>query len=123
MHELLTLAITFVTLFMTTVLRSYQNKNIAGGHKRLAFIFGTLMCGCELTVFALVTATQNYVLITLSAFGAGSGWVAGMVLHDRMMRRKLEAEKLLKKKKRNSRIRDISREEIDERLQELGLIS
>lgn len=122
MQELFTLGITFAVLFTTTVLRSTQNKNVAGGHRWMAFIFGTLMCGCELTVYKMVSDTGNYWLIALSALGAGSGWVAGMIVHDRMMRKRLEAEKLLKKKKRNSRIRELSREEIDERLRELGLL-
>lgn len=122
MHELLTLGITFAVLFTTTVLRSTQNKNVAGGHGLLAFVVGTLMCACELTVYKLVSDTNNYWLIGLSALGAGSGWVAGMLIHDLMMRRRMETEKLLKKKKRNSRIRELSREEIDDRLRELGLL-
>jgi hypothetical protein len=122
MHELLTLGITFAVLFTTTVLRSTQNKNVAGGHGWLAFVVGTLMCACELTVYKLVSDTDNYWLIGLSALGAGSGWVAGMLIHDLMMRRRMETEKLLKKKKRNSRIRELSREEIDDRLRELGLL-
>lgn len=122
MHEALTLGIAFAVLFTTTLLRSTQNKNVAGGHKWMAFVFGTLMCGCELTVFSLVAATQNYWLIGLSAFGAGTGWVAGMLLHDRMMRKKLEEQRLLKKDKRNRRIRNLSDEQIDKRLRELGLL-
>jgi uncharacterized protein YneF (UPF0154 family) len=122
MTELLLLAGTIVALFSTTLLRSVQNKNVAGNHKKMAFIFGTGMSACELLVMGLVASSQNYMFMLLGAVGSGIGWVAGMYMHDRMMRKKLEEQKRLKKKKRNNRIRTISRDEIDERLQELGII-
>lgn len=122
MQELIMLGSTIAALFTTTLLRSMQNRNVAGNHKVMAFVFGTGMSACELLVMGLVASSQNYFMMMLGAVGSGIGWVAGMFLHDRMMRKKLELQKQLKKKKRNNRIRALSREEIDERLQELGLL-
>lgn len=122
MHELLMVAGTTLALFTTTLLRGFQNKNIAGNHKRMAFIFGTGMSACELLVMGIVAATQNPMFMMLGAFGSGIGWVAGMLLHDRLMRKKMAEAKAEKKSRRLSRIRRASRDEIMKVLEEHSLI-
>lgn len=122
MHAMLMVAGTMLALFLTTLMRGIQNKNVAGGHKRMAFIFGTGMSACELLVMGLVASTQNPLLMILGAFGSGLGWVVGMVLHDRLMRKKMAVIKAEKKSRRAKRIRIASREEIHKVLEEHGLI-
>lgn len=122
MHEILMVAGTMTALFSTTLMRGLQNKSVAGGHKRLAFIFGTGMSACELLVMGLVASTQNPMLMMLGAIGSGVGWVVGMVLHDRIMRKKMATLKAEKKSRRAKRIRTASREEIIKVLEERGLI-
>lgn len=122
MHEILMVAGTMLALFSTTLMRGLQNKSVAGGHKRLAFIFGTGMSACELLVMGLVASTQNPMLMMLGALGSGIGWVVGMVLHDRIMRKKMALIKAEKKSRRAKRIRNASREEIIKVLEERGLI-
>lgn len=122
MHEILMVAGTMLALFSTTLMRGLQNKSVAGGHKRLAFVFGTGMSACELLVMGLVASTQNPMLMMLGALGSGIGWVVGMVLHDRIMRKKMAMIKAEKKSRRAKRIRTASREEIIKVLEERGLI-
>ena len=111
-----------LALFSTTLMRGLQNNSVAGGHKRLAFVFGTGMSACELLVMGLVASTQNPMLMMLGALGSGIGWVVGMVLHDRIMRKKMAMIKAEKKSRRAKRIRTASREEIIKVLEERGLI-
>lgn len=121
-HEGLALLGTMAALFSITLLRSAQNKNVAGGHKRLAFIFGTGMSACELLVMGLVASTQNPMLMMLGAIGSGIGWVAGMVLHDRIMRKKMAEAKAEKKSRRAKRIQTAAHAEIIRVLEEHNLI-
>lgn len=122
MKELLTLATTIAALFSITFLRGLQNKSVAAGHKRMAFIGGTVMSACELFVVGLVATSENTYFMLIGAVGSGIGWVAGMVLHERLMRKKMALLKAEKKSKRARRIRTASRDEINKVLEERGLI-
>jgi uncharacterized membrane protein YciS (DUF1049 family) len=109
-----------ITAFSTTFLRGFQNKNVAGGHKRLAFIFGYAMAICE--VFTIGLAVQNGMLVAaFSGLGAGMGWVVSMKVHDKIMKKRLKeieaAKKLKKRSKQEDRIRSI----IEEILKEKGV--
>lgn len=128
----------FGTMFITTFLRGTQNKNVAGGHKRLAAVFGFAMAICDIITMTLVGATAAHSAmqsgsIGLSAIpalcgGAGSaiGWVLSMVVHDRIMRRRNEAREAEKKSRKRSkqeeRIRNILRDELEE-LEDKGIIT
>lgn len=109
-----------ITAFATTFLRGFQNKNVAGGYKRLAFIFGYAMAICE--VFTIGLAVQNGMLVAaFSGLGAGLGWVVSMKVHDKIMKKRLkgieEEKKLKKRSKQEERIRHI----IEDILKEKGL--
>lgn len=121
-HEYLMVCGTMLALFATTLMRGIQNKAVAGGHKRMAFCFGTCMSACELLVMGLVASTQNPLFMMLGAVGSGAGWVAGMAVHDRLMRKRMEILRAAKKSKRARRIRNASRDEILKVLEERGLI-
>lgn len=113
---------TMLALFSTTLMRGFQNKLVAGNQKAMAFVFGSGMSACELLVMGLVASTQNPTFMVLGAVGSGAGWVAGMALHDRIMRKRLAQEKAQKKSKRARRIRNASREEMLKILEERNLI-
>lgn len=127
----------FGTMFATTFLRGFQNKNVAGGHKRMAAVFGFAMAMCDIVTISLVGAVavnaatsgdHSFGMLTAIAGGAGSaiGWVLSMVIHDRVMRRRNEArdaqKKLRKRSKQEERIRDILRDELDD-LEAKGIIT
>ena len=126
MHELLMVLGTAIVLFTTTLLRGFQNKSVAGNHKRMSFIGGTVMSACELAVMLTMSTAavknDNPYLMLLGSLGAGAGWVAGMLLHDRMMRKKLELERAAKKSRRAKRIQKAANSEIVKVLEERGLI-
>lgn len=126
MHEILLVLGTAAVLFTTTLLRGFQNKSVAGNHKRMAFSGGTIMSALELLVTMTMSIqaakSENPYIMLLGAFGAGAGWVAGMILHDRMMRKKMAEAKAEKKSRRLRRIRIASRDEIMKVLEEHNLI-
>lgn len=51
LHHLLVYAAALAAMFTTTLLRSFQNKSVAGGHKKLVFFVGGLMTAFEGLVF------------------------------------------------------------------------
>lgn len=127
----------FGTMFTTTFLRGMQNKNVAGGHKRLAAVFGFAMAMCDIVTISLVggvavaaasSGDHSFGIYTAIAGGTGSaiGWVLSMVIHDRVMRRRNEAreaeKKLRKRSKQEERIRSILRDELEE-LESNGIIT
>lgn len=114
-------AITAAALFVTTFLRGFQNKSVAAGHKRLAFIGGSLMSALDLMIMGFAGQHAGPVIM-LACIGAGFGWIAGMYLHDFVMRKRVAEAKLQKKERRKNRIERITSEMIDERLQELGIL-
>lgn len=126
MHELLMVLGTALVLFTTTLLRGFQNKSVAGNHKRMAFVGGTVMSACELLITLAMSyaaaKNDNPFLMLFGSIGAGAGWVAGMLLHDRMMKKKLELERIEKKSRRAKRIQKAANEEILRVLEEHNLI-
>jgi len=108
------------TAFVTTFLRGFQNKNVAGGFKKLSFVVGYAMAICDVLTIGIVV--KNGMSVALFAgFGAGLGWVVSMQVHDKIMKAKMkaieEAKKLKKKSKQEERIRMI----VSDILQEKGL--
>ncbi|AFH14847.1 hypothetical protein LU11_gp316 [Pseudomonas phage Lu11] len=121
-----TVLTTASVLFVTTFLRGIQNKSVAGGHKTLSFIGGAAMSACELlvtlTLASAALKTENPYLALFGCFGAGAGWVAGMLVHDRMMRSRREKLKAAKKTKRAQQIDHVAREAALSILEERGLL-
>lgn len=113
----------FAVTYLLTMIRGFQNKSVAGGHKRLAFLGGGAMTALENTVTVLLATTLgDYTLIAFTSAGSAFGWVSGMYMHDAMMRKRLKAEKKAKKTKRRSQIEDTVNELLEERLKELNII-
>jgi hypothetical protein len=109
----------FLVTFALTMLRGFQNKSVAGGHKRLAFIGGGVMQALENVVtFMLAHQLGDYTIILFTSTGSAFGWVAGMYLHDAMMRKRLKEAKRAKKTKRREQLEAM----LDDRLKELGVI-
>ena len=116
-------ATAFAVTFCLTMLRGFQYKSVAGGHKRLAFFGGGIMTALENTVTVMLAATLgDYFIIAFTSTGSAFGWVAGMYLHDAMMRKRLKAAKKAKKTKRRDQIEAMVEERLMEKLEELGLI-
>lgn len=113
---------TVIALFTTTFLRGFQSRNVAGGHKRLAFVFGTAMNLCDLSIIVMVAANPSVYVLLFGSLSSGCGWVAGMIAHERLMRARTERERLEKKQKRKKQIRSLAKDEIDTRLKEHGLL-
>ena len=126
MHEIVLVLGTALVLFTTTLLRGFQNKSVAGNHKRMAFAGGTIMSALEMLITLAMSIqaakSENPYIMLLGAFGAGAGWVAGMLLHDRMMKKKLELERIEKKSRRAKRIQKAAHAEILKVLEEHNLI-
>jgi hypothetical protein len=107
----------FAAMLLTTCLRGFQNKNVAAGYKKLAFICGAAMTGLEGVVILLV-AHSGVEALPFTALGSGLGWVVGMWAHDRLMKRRRKAEKAAKKTKRREQLEAL----VDERLRERSLM-
>jgi hypothetical protein len=119
LHQLTVFAIAFSATFATTCLRGFQNKNVAGGHQRLAFLCGVLMTAFEGIVILLLSKAGPEVIV-FTSIGAGVGWVVGMKMHDVLVKRRIKAAKAaakdLKKIKRRSRLEAL----IDARIHAAG---
>lgn len=113
-------------LFITTLLRGMQSKAASGGHKTMAFIGGSAMSACELIIMITIGAAalkmENPYYSLFSCVGAGFGWVAGMLLHDRLMKKRHEKLKLAKKGRRVKQIDRVAREAMEDFLIEKGLL-
>jgi archaellum biogenesis protein FlaJ (TadC family) len=107
-------------MFITTFLRGFQNKNVAGGHKLLAFFCGGAMTLFEGVVIALI-AQSGKELIFFTALGSAFGWVCGMLVHEWIMHKKIKAAKKAKKTKRQNKLEALIEERLEERLKELGV--
>jgi hypothetical protein len=107
-------------MFASTFLRGFQNKNVAGGYKKLAGLVGYMMAVCDMVTVGLIVKGGMTVAF-IAAIGAGLGWMAGMFAHDAIMRKREEERKRTKKlRKQTHRDMELERK-IDERLQELGI--
>lgn len=122
LHMVSVFALAFAAMFATTFLRGFQNKNVAGGHKKLAFWCGATMTAFEGLVMLMLAKTGEPAVIFFTAFGSGFGWVFGMMAHDRLMKKRVKALKKLKKSKRRRRMENIAGDLLEERLRELGII-
>lgn len=110
-------------MFATTFLRGFQNKSVAGGHKWMAFFGGGLMTALEGAVMLLIAHQMGSpVILIFTAIGSAFGWVAGMLIHDAMMRKRMKAAKQAKKTKRREQIEAMVNEQVEDRLRELGVI-
>lgn len=112
---------TALALFVTTFLRGFQNKSVAAGHKKLAFIGGCAMSALELYVMS-VAGNHGGKLILLACIGAGIGWVAGMIAHDLLMRKRHKEEKARKKTKRQRQFDRQLAAALDDHLRDRGLL-
>lgn len=113
----------FAVTYLLTMIRGFQNKSVAGGHKKLAFLGGGAMTALENTVTVMLATTLgDYTLIAFTSAGSAFGWVSGMYMHDQMMRKRLRAAKKAKKTKRRDQIEAMVEERLMEKLQELGLV-
>lgn len=121
LSQIILFGMAFVAMFATTFLRGFQNKNVTGGHKRLAFCCGALMTALE-GVVILMLAKSGPELLAFTALGSGVGWVAGMRAHDKLMHKRVLAAKKAKKTKRRARIEAIAAELVEERLKSIGVI-
>lgn len=110
-----------VTMFATTFLRGFQNKNVAGGYKKLAALFGYAMAVCDMLTIGLVVK-GGLAVAFIGAIGAAAGWVVGMYVHDRIMRKRENERARLKKIKKKTKREDLIQRMIDERLQDHDLI-
>ena len=125
-HTVLVVLTMASILFATTLLRGFQSKAVSSGHKTAAGVTGTLMNACELLITLFVVGIANtlpnpyYALF--ASFGAGAGWVAGMLLHDRMVRKRREKMKIAKRGKRQRQIERIAREIYTELQDERGTL-
>lgn len=109
-----------LTMFATTFLRGFQNKNVAGGYRKLAGIFGYAMAVCDmLTVGLIVKGGMSVAFI--GAFGAALGWIVGMVVHDAILRKRQKEAARLKKEKKRSKREQYILSLIEERLSERAL--
>lgn len=118
LHTLALFLGTCAITFTTTFLRGFQNKNVAGGYKKMAFVFGFLMYIGDVLAIGLAVSSGLYVAV-FAALGAGLGWVVSMTAHERLVKsREKEKDRKKKLKKLNKReewIRSIIQEELQER--------
>lgn len=111
----------FFAMMATTFLRGFQNKNVAGGFKLLAFICGSAMTALEGLVFVMI-AKQGTDIVAFTALGSGIGWVLGMIAHEALMYRRMKAMKIAKKTRRLQRLDTLINERVEEILKERGVI-
>lgn len=120
-HSVAIYGIAICTMFATTFLRGFQNKNVAGGYIKLAGVVGYIMAVCDMITVGLIVKGGLPVAF-VGAIGAGIGWMVGMHVHSIIMRkREKEREQAKKIKKRNRREDEILRV-LEERLVELDLV-
>lgn len=116
-------AIGMCATFSSTLLRSFQNKNVASGFVKPAMLVGALMIISDGIVIALI-AKGNWHVIGFSAIGSALGWATGMKLHALLLKNTI-SEKLKEeqdaikriaenasKKKVNKKVRKALRKEM-----------
>lgn len=108
------------TMFGATFLRGFQNKNVAGGHKKLAAVVGYMMAVSDMLTIGLVVK-GGITVAFVGAGGAAIGWVLGMVVHDRIMRRRMAEISRAKKERKRTKREELIQRLVDERINELGL--
>lgn len=88
----------------STLLRGFQNKAVAANDKRQAFVVGSIMNAADMLVIASVASHASIAVVALAALGAGTGWVSGMFMHDKLNARKRAELKARKRDKERRRI-------------------
>lgn len=87
MSTLALLAASFATSFVTIFLRGFQQKNVHGNHKLLAYFTAYLIIAGEFVTVTLVVRGHWWIVFSAGT-GAGLGMVAAMTFHDRIVRKK-----------------------------------
>jgi hypothetical protein len=107
--------------WLSAFLRSTQNKNVNADLKFAAGLTGLFMGLCDAIVFALIAKSVSdsgldkaLIMGCFSGLGIGLGYVSGMIIHNRLMRNKLKAEKKKKRSRLDKRIAEIVREELED---------
>lgn len=111
----------FLAMLATTFLRGFQNRNVSGGYKGMAFVCGSIMTALEGFVFVMI-AKQGSDIVVFTALGSGIGWVLGMIAHEALMYRRLKAAKKAKKTKKREQLDALIKERFEELLAERGVI-
>lgn len=106
-----------VTMFATTFLRGFQNKNVAGGYIKLAGVFGYAMAVCDMVTIGLVVK-GGLAVAFIGAIGAALGWMAGMVVHNLLMKKREKERARIKKERKRSRREEYLIHLIQEQLQD-----
>lgn len=120
-QALLIYATAVLTMFATTFLRGFQNRNVAGGYKKLAGIFGYAMAVCDMLTVGLIVKGGMTVAF-VGAFGAALGWIVGMVAHDSILRKREKELSRLKKEKKRTKRELLIISLVEERLQAYKII-
>ena len=120
-HTVLIYGTAVATMFASTFLRGFQNKNVAGGYKKLAGLVGYLMAVCDMVTVGLIVK-GGIAVAFVAAVGAGLGWMAGMYAHDAIMRKRERERARLKKLKKQTKREELIQQLVDERLRELNVL-
>ena len=99
--------------FISAFFRSIQSKNVQANLKFSAFGVGWFMGLADAASIAIV-ANNGFVFGVFTGLGIGLGYVAGMVTHDRLMRKRRLLRKKEKRAKLYSRIRKVVKQ-LDEK--------
>jgi hypothetical protein len=94
-----------IATFVSVFFRGFQNKNVVGGYKKMAFFTGYIMNVLDIMVIGLVVNSGVGVVI-ISGMGAAFGYVVSMQVHEYFVGRKIKERKKIKKeiKKEKSRV-------------------
>lgn len=92
--------------FISAFFRSIQSKNVQANLKFSAFGVGWFMGLADAASIAIV-ANNGFVFGIFTGLGIGLGYVAGMITHDRLMRKRRILRKKEKRAKLYSRIRKV----------------
>jgi hypothetical protein len=103
--------------FISAFFRSIQSKNVQANLKFSAFGVGWFMGLADAASIAIV-ANNGFVFGVFTGLGIGLGYVAGMVTHDRLMRKRRLIRKKEKRAKLYSRIRKVVKQLDDKETKE-----
>jgi hypothetical protein len=94
-----------IATFIGVFFRGFQNKNVAGGYKKMAFFTGYIMNVLDILVIGLVV-NSGIGVVVISGLGAAFGYVVSMQVHEFFVGRKIKERKKIKKeiKKEKNRI-------------------
>lgn len=105
---------TFAT-FVSVFFRGFQNKNVAGGHKKMAFFTGYIMNVLDIVVIGMVV-NSGVGVVVISGLGAAFGYLVSMQVHEYFIERKINEqkriEKLIKKERKKVALESLVAEAI-----------